>query len=121
MTENPVVLLTVEDEILYITINRPQKLNALNDEVLEEIGKAVDALNSDDDIRGAIITGQGEKAFVAGADIGTFLEAPKESGKGLAQRGQDVFFKIEQSNSKNSAKRSIVLQTPVYLKNIDSK
>jgi len=97
MTENPVVLLNVEDEILYITINRPKKLNALNDEVLEEIGKAIDALNSNDAIRGAIITGQGEKAFVAGADIGTFLEAPKESGKDLAQKGQEVFFKIEQS------------------------
>jgi len=97
MTENPVVIIQVEDQIMYITINRPQKLNALNDEVLEEIVKAVDALNSDDNIRGAIIIGQGEKAFVAGADIGTFLEAPKESGKGLAQKGQDVFFKIEQS------------------------
>ncbi len=97
MTENSVVLLTVEDEILYITINRPQKLNALNDEVLREIENAVDELNSNDAIRGAIITGQGEKAFVAGADIGAFLEAPKESGKELAQKGQEVFFKIEQS------------------------
>ncbi len=97
MTENPVILLTVEDEILYITINRPQKLNALNDEVLKEIENAVDELNSNDAIRGAIITGQGEKAFVAGADIGAFLEAPKESGKELAQKGQEVFFKIEQS------------------------
>lgn len=97
MTENPVVILTVEDEILYITINRPKKLNALNDEVLEEIEKAVEELNSNEKIRGAIITGQGEKAFVAGADIGTFLEAPKESGSNLAKKGQDVFFKIEQS------------------------
>jgi enoyl-CoA hydratase len=97
MTENPVVIIQVEDKIMFITINRPKKLNALNDEVLEEIGKAIDALNSDDAIRGAIITGQGEKAFVAGADIGAFLEAPKESGKNLAKKGQDVFFKIEQS------------------------
>ncbi len=97
MSENPVVILTVEEKILYITINRPKKLNALNDEVLDEIEKAVEELNSNENIRGAIIIGQGEKAFVAGADIGTFLEAPKESGKNLAKKGQDVFFKIEQS------------------------
>ena len=97
MTENPVVIIQVEDQIMYIIINRPEKLNALNDEVLDEIEKAVDELNSSDAIRGAIITGKGEKAFVAGADIGTFLEAPKESGKNLAKKGQDVFFKIEQS------------------------
>jgi enoyl-CoA hydratase len=97
MAENPVVILTVEEKILYITINRPKKLNALNDEVLDEIEKAVEELNSNENIRGAIITGQGEKAFVAGADIGTFLEAPKESGKFLAKKGQDVFLKIEQS------------------------
>jgi enoyl-CoA hydratase len=97
MSENPVVILTVEEKILYITINRPKKLNALNDEVLDEIEKAVEELNSNENIRGAIITGQGEKAFVAGADIGTFLEAPKESGKNLAKKGQDVFLKIEQS------------------------
>jgi enoyl-CoA hydratase len=97
MTETPVVILIVEDKILYITINRPKKLNALNDEVLEEIEKAVEELNSNENIRGAIITGQGEKAFVAGADIGTFLEAPKKSGRNLAKKGQDVFLKIEQS------------------------
>ena len=97
MSENPVVILTVEEKILYIMINRPKKLNALNDEVLDEIEKAVEELNSNENIRGAIIIGQGEKAFVAGADIGTFLEAPKESGKNLAKKGQDVFFKIEQS------------------------
>ena len=57
MSENPVVILTVEEKILYITINRPKKLNALNDEVLDEIEKAVEELNSNENIRGAIIIG----------------------------------------------------------------
>ncbi len=79
-----------------ITINRPDKMNALNREVIEDLGKAMDEVYHKDEIMSAIITGAGEKAFVAGADITEFLALGKEGGSALAQRGRElVFDKIE--------------------------
>lgn len=86
----------LENGIYTITINRPDKLNALNKDVLTELSAALDEVYNNPEIRSAIITGAGPKAFVAGADITEFLSLDKEGGKQLAQNGQDlVFNKIE--------------------------
>jgi enoyl-CoA hydratase len=97
MQNNKMVHCDVADGMMIITINRPEKLNALNEDVLNELNQAIAMLNNDDLIKGAIITGAGDKAFVAGADIAGFLKAPNESGKLLAEKGQAIFFSIEQS------------------------
>ncbi len=92
------LLTNLENNILVITINRPDKLNALNKEVIEELSMAIDELQSNAEARSAIITGAGEKSFVAGADITEFVGLSVQEGKALAQRGQDnVFSKIENS------------------------
>jgi len=64
------LLLEIRDGVAVVTINRPEKLNALNDKVMEELDAAFAALGSDAAVKGVILTGAGEKAFVAGADIG---------------------------------------------------
>ena len=86
---------TLNNSIITITINRPDKLNALNKTVLDELDKAMDSVYNDDAIRAVIITGAGEKAFVAGADITEFISVDHNAGGSLAKRGQDIFFKIE--------------------------
>lgn len=90
------LLTTIENNILTITINRPEKLNALNQQVMEELGKAIDEAENDSQVRSVIITGAGEKAFVAGADIKEFLAVSE--GENLAKKGQDIFFKIENAS-----------------------
>ena len=90
------LLTTIENNILTITINRPEKLNALNQQVMEELGKAIDEAENDSQVRSVIITGAGEKAFVAGADIKEFLAVSE--GEKLAKKGQDIFFKIENAS-----------------------
>ncbi len=86
---------SLENGILLITINRPDKLNALNKDVLDELNRAIDVINKDANVKAAIITGSGSKAFVAGADISEFSGLSKEEGMQLARRGQDIFFKLE--------------------------
>jgi enoyl-CoA hydratase len=81
--------------IYIITINRPEKLNALNKTVIRELGEAVTEVYDNKLIRAAIITGSGLKAFAAGADISGFDGLTKEEGMALAKQGMDVFFKIE--------------------------
>ncbi len=81
--------------IYIITINRPDKLNALNKTVIRELGEAVDEVYENTLIRAAIITGAGNRAFAAGADIRGFSRLTKEEGMALARQGLDVFFKIE--------------------------
>ena len=83
------------ENIFTITINRPEKLNALNSTVIKELGDAVDEIYQNSSIRAAIITGSGNKAFVAGADISGFSGLSREEGRKLAKEGLDVFFKIE--------------------------
>jgi enoyl-CoA hydratase len=92
-------LLTELDKgTLVITINRPDKMNALNKDVIAELGKVLDDVYNNDEVKAAIITGAGEKAFVAGADITEFLSLSVSEGAALAKRGQDhVFDKIENS------------------------
>jgi enoyl-CoA hydratase len=91
------LLTTIENNTCIITINRPDKLNALNKDVFTELDHAVDEVINNVEIKSAIITGAGVKAFVAGADITEFSGLNKEEAMALAQRGQDVFFKIENS------------------------
>ena len=89
------ILTSLENGILVITINRPDKLNALNKEVFTDLEAAIDEVNNNAEIKSAIITGAGPKAFVAGADISEFGGLNKEQAMALAKRGQDIFFKIE--------------------------
>jgi enoyl-CoA hydratase len=92
------LLVNTENNICTITINRPDKLNALNATVIKELGQAIDEIYNNAEIKCAVITGAGPKAFVAGADISEFTALNGEAGKALAQRGQDlVFSKIENS------------------------
>lgn len=81
--------------IFTVTINRPDKLNALNREVMNELNSVLDEIGSNSDIRAVILTGAGQKGFVAGADIREFVGLSKEEGQALAQKGQDIFFRIE--------------------------
>jgi enoyl-CoA hydratase len=90
------ILTAIENGTMIITINRPDKMNALNKDVIGELGQALDEVYSNVDIQSAIITGAGEKAFVAGADISEFLSLDADGGAALAQRGRElVFDKIE--------------------------
>ncbi len=92
------LLTELDGDIFVITINRPDKLNALNRTVIEELSRAIDEVYTNPSIKSAIITGSGPKSFVAGADISEFSSLDAAGGKALAQRGQDlVFSKIENS------------------------
>ena len=87
---------SIENSIITLTINRPEKLNALNKTVIEELSEAIDEVYDNPQIKSAIITGAGNKAFVAGADISEFLQLEPWQGEELARRGQQlVFDKIE--------------------------
>lgn len=86
----------LENGIFTITVNRPDKMNALNKTVIGELGEAISEVYTNNEIKAAIITGAGAKAFVAGADISEFQELDSAGGQALAKRGQDlVFSKIE--------------------------
>lgn len=86
---------SLEENIFTIIISRPDKLNALNKTVLNELDTVLDTVYEDENIKGVIITGEGEKAFVAGADISEFLSIPAHQGASFSEKGQRIFFKIE--------------------------
>ena len=86
----------VADRVATITINRPDKLNALNDRVIAELGDAIDNARNDSNVGGVILTGAG-RAFIAGADIAELEKHGAESAKALALRGQEVFRRFETS------------------------
>lgn len=92
------LLTALESGILTVTLNRPDKLNALNRLVFDDLFLLMDQVASDPNIRGVILTGAGPKAFVAGADISEFTSLGKEEAMALAKRGQDCFFRIERSS-----------------------
>ncbi|RIJ43134.1 enoyl-CoA hydratase/isomerase family protein [Pontibacter oryzae] len=92
------LLLDLQNGILTITINRADKLNALNIETIQEIRNAIQQVYDDSDIKAAIITGAGPKAFVAGADITEIAELSEVTARSFAERGQEVFAMIERSN-----------------------
>lgn len=91
------LLTSLEDQIFTININRPDKLNAINRTVMLELETVMNEVYTSSQIRSVIITGTGIKSFAAGADISEFLDLTVAEGKSLAQKGQDVFMKIENS------------------------
>lgn len=84
----------VDSAVAVLTINRPKALNALNSAVLEELNAALDAIDLNE-VRALIITGAGEKSFVAGADIGEMSTLTKAESEAFGKKGNDVFRKIE--------------------------
>jgi enoyl-CoA hydratase len=86
------ILIEVKDQILFVTVNREQKLNALNKQTLSELADAIAMAENDGEIRGVVLTGAGQKAFVAGADIAEFASFGVDEGKALAQNGQATVF-----------------------------
>ena len=86
------ILVEKKEAIAQITINRPSKLNALNKATIEELHQAFKALEQDKSTRAIIITGSGEKAFVAGADISEFADFNEQQGAALAAKGQELLF-----------------------------
>ncbi len=88
------ILYEVKDMVATITINRPKALNALNSQVLEELDAALDAVDLNT-VRCLILTGAGDKSFVAGADIGEMSTLTKAEGEAFGKKGNDVFRKLE--------------------------
>ncbi len=89
------LLIHNNDGIITLTINRPKALNALNQQTLNEIKHFFENTKNDTSIKGIILTGAGEKSFIAGADIKEFLSLDQGSGTQMAQNGHDIFFLIE--------------------------
>ncbi len=91
------LLTDLTDNILTVTINRPDKLNAINKDVMSNLDEVVTEIYSNKDIRSAIITGAGQKAFAAGADISEFLGLTAEEGQALSAKGHGIFNRIAAS------------------------
>ncbi|MGH7569369.1 MAG: enoyl-CoA hydratase/isomerase family protein [Gemmatimonadales bacterium] len=89
------LLFDVRDGVAFVTVNRPDKLNALNDQVMEDLRDAIERIATTAEIRGAILTGAGPKAFVAGADIGDLAKQGPFDGKARALRGQAILRRLE--------------------------
>ncbi len=88
------------DHIRVVKINRPDKLNALNTGTIEQLSEALKAANEDNNVRAVILTGVGEKAFVAGADISEFAQYSIQEGQALSAKGHDILFNyIDQMNT----------------------
>ncbi|HEX8362375.1 MAG TPA: enoyl-CoA hydratase-related protein [Longimicrobium sp.] len=97
MAEYTSLLVEVQDRIAVISVNRPDKLNALNEGIIRELGLAVEEVTGRDDVGGVILTGVGEKAFVAGADIAELAKMGPVDGIEVSRLGQRVFRAIELS------------------------
>jgi enoyl-CoA hydratase len=95
MTDLSYLRVDWDGDVAVVTIDRPDKLNALNAEVVAELGQVFRDLREDDAVRGVILTGGGEKAFVAGADIGELAKMDSVSGVAVSRDGQEVFRMIE--------------------------
>src|SRR3954453_5495001 len=89
------VRIETRDGVAIITVDRPKVLNALNAQTVGEIGEAFEQVRNDENVKAVILTGGGEKAFVAGADIGELAKMTPISGKATAERGQAIFPNIE--------------------------
>ena len=86
------ILVAIEDSLAKVTINRPKKLNALNKSTIEELHEAFKNLEENKDVKVILLTGSGEKAFVAGADISEFAHFSVDEGGKLAAKGQQLLF-----------------------------
>ncbi|SEQ83648.1 enoyl-CoA hydratase/isomerase family protein [Pedobacter rhizosphaerae] len=94
------LITTVKDNILYVTINREKALNALNKDTLTELAEVIVYANETDEVLGVILTGAGEKAFVAGADIKEFSDYTGKQGEELARNGQEKVFNAIENSTK---------------------
>ena len=94
------ILCTIKEGLAIITINRPKKLNALNKQTIEELHEAFSILEDDISVKVIAITGSGEKAFVAGADISEFANFTVDNGGKLAAKGQELLFNLIENFSK---------------------
>ncbi len=94
------LLTELKENILYVTINRPLKLNALNRQTLKELAHLVTYVNTSPEVLGVLLTGAGEKAFVAGADISEFADFDIQQGEQLARDGQTAVFDAIENSSK---------------------
>ena len=90
------LLLDLRDGIAIVTVNRPDKLNALNDEVITELGQLAHQAAEDAAIRALILTGSGTKAFIAGADIGELAQCDDQTARELSRKGSAIFREIEE-------------------------
>jgi len=95
MSQDPFVRVDVRERIATVTIDRPEKLNALNPEVIAQLDGAFASIRDDDEVGGVLLTGAGDKAFVAGADIGVLAEMDSLTGVKVSRDGQEVFRRIE--------------------------
>ncbi|WP_439130127.1 enoyl-CoA hydratase/isomerase family protein [Polaribacter sp.] len=93
------IIVKKNDALAQITINRPKKLNALNKETISELSDAFQDLEENSKIKVIILTGSGEKAFVAGADIAEFANFSVEEGSSLAQKGHEILFDLVENLS----------------------
>ena len=91
------ILIDRQDQIAFITVNRPNKLNALNKDTIDELHAAFEMFEGESEIAVIILTGSGEKAFVAGADISEFAHYNAVEGAELARRGQELLFDFIQN------------------------
>ncbi len=89
------IRLAIEGHVAQVTIDRPKVLNALSGQTLDLLEEVLDRLEADDDVRAVVLTGTGEKAFVAGADITEIQELDGEAGEAFSRRGQELFDRIE--------------------------
>lgn len=95
MADYRYVVVEQTEGLATVSVNRPDRLNALNADTVDEIGKVFRALESDESVRGVVLTGAGEKAFVAGADIAELSKMGPITGVAVSRQGQDVFRAIE--------------------------
>jgi enoyl-CoA hydratase len=94
-TQEPLVKLEKRDGVAWITINRPKALNAINAQVMEALGAAFDTVEKASDVQGVVLTGSGDKAFVAGADIGAMVGLGPVEAREWGRRGQALLARIE--------------------------
>ena len=94
------ILLEVKNNISYITINRANYLNALNSETIQELNKAIIYSDENNEVKCIIITGVGDKAFVAGADIKEFASFNRQEGESLSRKGHELLFDLLDNCSK---------------------
>lgn len=95
MGEELLYLYNIQEDIVYITINRPEVRNALNNKLVEQLHEVFDRIEEDSNLRAVVITGAGDKAFMAGADINELVERDAILGRKQTKRRQELFNRIE--------------------------
>jgi len=89
------IIFEIDETVAVIKFNRPKALNAINPDVLEEVGKALDNIEENKSVRVVVLTGEGEKAFVAGADIAHMVKLDPLKARSFSRQGQELLFRLE--------------------------